>query len=130
MCTVYEQYGLYEQFVRAPKSARFSLFVSFHVLFKHILLQNRENLVYEWAGVILRPGPLVPMLPNGRQGQGAVVRRIALDGAETTWPGLLLLPGFPTENALSLADRGHNMRLRPKISNSFLNVHILFTISS
>ncbi|HBI59801.1 MAG TPA: hypothetical protein DDY31_01095 [Lachnospiraceae bacterium] len=68
------------------------------------------------------------MLPNGRQGQGAVVRRIALDGAETTWPGLLLLPGFPTENALSLADRGHNMRLRPKISNSFLNVHILFTI--
>lgn len=50
--------------------------------------------MYEWAGVILRPGPLVPMLTHGRQGQGAVVRRIALDGAETTWPGLLLLPGF------------------------------------
>lgn len=84
--------------------------------------------MYEWAGVILHPGPLVPMLTHGRQGQGAVVRRIALDGAETTWPGLLLLPGFPTENALSLADRGHNMLLRSKISNSFLNVHILFTI--
>ena len=45
--------------------------------------------MYEWAGVILRPGPLVPMLTHGRQGQGAAAGKIALGGAETTWPGLL-----------------------------------------
>lgn len=84
--------------------------------------------MYEWAGVTLQPGPLAPMLTHGRQEQGAMVRRIALGGAETTWLGLLLFAEFPTENALSLADRGHNMLLHPKISNSFLNVHILFTI--
>ena len=43
-----------------------------------------------------------------------MVRRIALGGAETTWLGLLLFAEFPTENALSLADRGHNMLLHPR----------------
>lgn len=86
--------------------------------------------MYEWAGVRLRPGPLVPMLTHGRQGQGAVVRRIAFGGAETTWPGLLLLPGFPTENALSLARRILDMRSGAKISNSFLNIYNLFIILS
>ena len=85
------------------------------------LLQNLGNLAYAWAGVTLQPGPLAPMLTHGRPGPVAVVRRIAYDGAETTWPGLLLLPGFPTENALSLADRGHNMRSCRKISNKLQN---------
>ena len=111
---MYELYGFYEEFIRAQKSARFSIFARFYVIFKRIVLQNRGNLVYEWAGVILRPGPLVPMLTHGRQGQGAVVRRIALDGAETTWPGLFQLPGFLRQSR----DLPDNMRSCRKISNN------------
>lgn len=59
---MYELYGFYEEFIRVQKSARFSIFARFYVIFKRIVLQNRGNLAYEWAGVILRPGPLVPML--------------------------------------------------------------------
>ena len=73
--------------------------------------------MYEWAGVILRPGPLVPMLTHGRQGQGAVVRRIALDGAETTWPGLFLLLGFLRQSR----DLGDDMRSFQKISKNLQN---------
>lgn len=86
--------------------------------------------MYEWAGVTLQPGPLAPMLTHGRQEQGAMVRRIALGGAETTWLGLLLFAEFPTENALSLARRILDMRSGAKISNSFLNIYNLFIILS
>ena len=48
-----------------------------------------------------------------------MVRRIALDGAETTWPGLLLLPGFLAGFS---RDGGDTMRSLPKISKNFQNL--------
>ena len=125
MCTVYEQYGLYEQFVRAPKSARFSLFVSFYVLFKRTLLQNRGNLVYEWAGVIL-PGPPVPMLTHGRQVK-------VLCWKDCFWWSRNNLAGAVTAAGIScwfLARQGDTMLPCQKISKSFLMIYNLFIILS
>ena len=72
--------------------------------------------MYEWAGVILRPGPLsYHAYIQSWSGWDAVT--IGLEGAETTWPGLFLLLGFLRQSR----DLGDDMRSFQKISKNLQN---------
>lgn len=83
--------------------------------------------MHEWAGVILHPGPLVPMLTHGRQGQDAVARRIAFWWSRNNLAEIVAATGI---SCWFLARQGDIMRFCQKISKNFRMIYNLFIILS